>query len=387
MNDVQWLDDLTNWAGAHRWLLAVFVIVFATGVIDFVQRHVVTRLQRKAQATENQFDDVVLEALPRPIALALWVIGLTWAGDLARQSTGAEWFTHVDLVREIGIVVALAWFLLRLVRGAEQRMVERVRTVSLSPDEGMDRSTVEAFGKLTRAAIMVTAALLLLQTLGYSISGVLAFGGVAGIAVGFAARDVLANFFGGIMVHMDRPLAVGEWVRSPDREIEGTVEYIGWRISRIRTFDMRPIYVPNSVFANILVENPSRMTHRRIYETIGIRYGDINAMQSIVDDVRDYLESVEQVDKEQALIVNFVAYGASSLDIMVYCLVTEKRWVPYHALKQTVMLEVAAIIERHGAEIAYPTSTLHVASMPTPGGEPVAGRGSPQSGGHEDGLA
>jgi len=373
MTEPQWVEELVQWTGGQRWLLYVFTIVLATGGIDLVQRQVLGRLRRKAHDTHNEFDDVLLEAIVRPITLAIWVIGLTHAAGYAQQSTDGDWFTHVELMRQVGIIVALAWFLLRLVRGGESRMIGKVRTVSLSPEEGMDRSTVEAFGKLLRAAIMVTAALLLLQTLGYSISGVLAFGGVAGIAVGFAARDVLANFFGGIMVHMDRPLAVGEWVRSPDREIEGTVEYIGWRISRIRTFDMRPLYVPNSVFANILVENPSRMSHRRIYEIVGIRYDDIGAMQAIVDEIRDYLAGHQAVDSEQPLIVNFNDYGASSLDIMLYCLVTEKRWVPYHAVKQEIMLEAAAIIQRHGAQIAYPTSTLHIASLSNqPGGEPAS---------------
>ncbi|MDX1608608.1 MAG: mechanosensitive ion channel family protein [Halofilum sp. (in: g-proteobacteria)] len=371
MSSVEWINQATAWAGSNRWLVWVFLIIVLTGVADLVQRRLLHRLERKVRRTSNQFDDVLIEALIRPLGFGIWVVGLTLALQQAQRATDSEWFASVDVVRQIGVILAIAWFLLRLIRGGEARLIERVRTVSLSPEEGMDRSTVEALGKLLRAAVLVTGALLLLQTLGYSISGVLAFGGVAGIAVGFAARDLLANFFGGLMVHMDRPLAVGEWVRSPDREIEGTVEYIGWRISRIRTFDMRPLYVPNSVFANIVVENPTRMSHRRIYEIVGVRYEDVGVMQPIVDDIRAYLQAHEQVDSEQALIVNFLDFGASSLDIMVYCLVKEKRWVPFHAIKEEVLLEVAAIIDRHGAQVAFPTSTLHVASLPTPGGEPV----------------
>jgi len=373
MNLGDWTGAVSAWAGANQWVLSVFGILVATGALDLGQRHVLRRLEQKAERTANQFDDVLLEALIRPLGLALWVIGITLAAAVAQRATDSEWLGPIETVRELGVIVALGWFLLRLIRGGERRMIERVRTVSLHPEEGVDRSTVEAVAKLLRAAVVVTGALLVLQTLGYSISGVLAFGGVAGIAVGFAARDLLANFFGGLMVHMDRPFAVGEWVRSPDRDIEGTVEYIGWRISRIRTFDMRPLYVPNSVFANIVVENPSRMSHRRIYETVGIRYDDIGVMQPIVEDIRSYLASHDQIDANEPLIVNFLAFGDSSLDLMVYCLVTEKRWVPYHEIKQAVMLEVARIVARHGAQIAYPTSTLHVASMPPPGGQPVAG--------------
>ena len=87
------------------------------------------------------------------------------------------------------------------------------------------------------------------------------------------------------MIYLDRPFSVGDWIRSPDKEIEGTVEDIGWRLTRIRTFDKRPLYIPNSIFASISVENPSRMSNRRIYEKIGIRYDDVSKMNTIVTEV------------------------------------------------------------------------------------------------------
>ena len=157
-----------------------------------------------------------------------------------------------------------------------------------------------------------------LQSFGYSISGVLAFGGIGGIAVGFAARDLLANFFGGMMIYMDRPFNVGDWVRSPDKEIEGTVEKIGWRLTTIRTFDKRPLYVPNSIFNNISVENPSRMSNRRIKETIGIRYDDLSKMEKIISDVKKMLKQHTDIDTTKTLIVNFNEFAPSSLDFFIY---------------------------------------------------------------------
>ena len=109
---------------------------------------------------------------------------------------------------------------------------------------------------------------------------------VGGIAVGFAARDLLANLFGGLTIYLDRPFSVGDWIRSPDRQIEGVVERIGWRSTVVRRFDKRPLYVPNSVFSTVVVENPSRMTNRRIYETIGLRYDDARVVGAITDAVR-----------------------------------------------------------------------------------------------------
>ncbi|VAX03211.1 Small-conductance mechanosensitive channel, partial [hydrothermal vent metagenome] len=244
----------------------------------------------------------------------------------------------------------------RFVRQVEVNIIE-LRKVR---DEPVDVTTLDAIAKLLRLSVMITAGLVILQTLGFSIAGVLAFGGVGGIAVGFAARDLLANFFGGLIIYLDRPFSVGDWIRSPDREIEGTVEQIGWRQTCIRTFDKRPLYIPNSIFATIAVENPSRMTNRRIYETIGIRYDDIARMADIVRDVEAMLKAHPAIDTQQTLMVNFVSFSPSSVDFFVYTFTKTTNWVEFHGIKQDVLLKIADIIVRHGAETAFPTSTVHL---------------------------
>ena len=201
---------------------------------------------------------------------------------------------------------------------------------------------------------------MILQTLGFSISGVLAMGGIGGIAVGFAAKDLLANFFGGLLIYLDRPFSIGDWIRSPDRNIEGVVEKIGWRVTVIRNFESQPMYVPNSVFTNVVVENPSRMANRRLFETIGLRYRDLESMQKIVSEVKELLASHEDIENEKIMMVNFNAFNDSSVDFFFYCFTRTSDWVEYHRVKQKVMLSVAEIIENNGAEIAFPTTTLDV---------------------------
>jgi len=263
------------------------------------------------------------------------------------------------------------WTLLRLIKQAEQILTSPVKMTT-----PMDYTTVNAISKLSRAVVIITASLTALQSMGFSISGVLAFGGVGGIAVGFAAKDLLANFFGGFIIHLDRPFKVGDWVRSPDRNIEGTVEHIGWRLTTVRTFDKRPLYVPNAAFTTIAVENPSRMFNRRISETIGIRYVDVSLMADIVADIRSMLENHEDIDQEQTLIVNFLAFNASSLDIMVYTFTKTIQWVRFHEVKQDVLLKISDIIESYDAEVAFPTRTLHM-----PDGVRLASNGSGREGG------
>ena len=258
--------------------------------------------------------------------------------------------------RITAIVLVLAWFLNRLIAGSEEELLreDRGRT------ESADKATVRATAKLARIVLWVTAGLMILQSVGVSISGLLAFGGIGGIAVGFAAKDLLANFFGGLSIYLDRPFTIGDWIRSPDQEIEGTVEDIGWRMTCIRTFDQRPLYVPNAIFSQISIQNPSRMHNRRIYETIGIRYDDAARMKDIVADVRQMLESHDEIDLNKTLIVNFDRFAPSSLDFFVYCFTKTKNWARYHSVKQDVLLKILEIVDRHGAEVAFPTSTVHV---------------------------
>ena len=170
----------------------------------------------------------------------------------------------------------------------------------------------------------------------------------------------VSNLLSPLMVYLDRPFSVGDWIRSPDREIEGTVERIGWRLTVIRTFDKRPLYVPNSVFANIAVENPSRMTNRRIYETIGIRYADVDKMELITADVESMLRQHPEIDTSHTLMVNFVSFAPSSMDFFVYTFTKTTVWTEFHKIKQDVLLKIEDIISGHGAEIAFPTSTVHV---------------------------
>ena len=353
----QWMTELL---GKETWIIQVFVVIFAMLVINFMQKRALVRVLARAHKTSNLWDDAFIGALRRPLNLLIWVVGLTFAADIIRSHNDASLFNVVPAIRDVGVIVSIIWFMVRFIRAGEKNIITQAKT----QEDGVDETTVVAIGKLIRLSVVITGALVALQTLGFSISGVLAFGGIGGIAVGFAAKDLLANFFGGLMIYLDRPFSVGDWVRSPDKSIEGTVENIGWRLTRIRTFDKRPLYVPNSVFASIAVENPSRMTNRRIYETIGIRYDDAGKMDVIVNDVIEMLKGHEAIDTSQTLIVNFNSFAPSSLDFFVYTFTKTTDWVKFHQIKQDVLLKILNIIEGHGAEMAFPTSTLHVDSMP-----------------------
>ncbi len=339
------------------WMLASQLVLLAvvTIVLNFVLMRVSDLLGHQTAKSGNIWDDILIQALRVPLKLAFWVLALSIAVILIRPMLDWAVFDAVPVVREILVIAILVYFAMRFFRLLEEALVDPARR-----EKPMDYTTASAITKVLRAVVLVLAGMMVLQTLGFSMSGIVAFGGMGGIAVGFAAKDVLANFFGGLMIHLDHPFRVGDWVRSPDQDIEGVVEEIGWRLTTIRTFDKRPLYVPNATFSTVSLENPSRMLNRRIYERIGIRYQDWQRMRPIVDDVRDMLKKHEEIDQNQTMIVNFNSYEASHLEFFVYTFTVTREWVRFHEVKEEILLRIMEIIDKHGAEIAFPTRTLHM---------------------------
>ena len=334
----------------------LFVIVLLTVFGSYFVRRFVRTLKTRAEKTESKWDDTFFAALQGPARTLVWVVGLTFA--LERASVGLDIEAIFSPLRSALVIATLTWALIRFIDRVQRRMMYDPRS------DDLDLTTVEAIGRLIRITVMITSGLIILQTLGFSVSGVLAFGGLGGIAVGFAAKDLLSNFFGGLMIFLDRPFGVGDWIRSPDRDIEGTVESLGWRLTTIRTFDKRPLYVPNATFLSIAVENPSRMSHRRIYETIGVRYDDASQIRPIVERVKTMLEQHPDIDASQTLMVNFNQFGPSSLDFFIYCFTKTTVWTEYHAVKEDVLLKAYDLITELEAEVAFPTQTLHLQVEP-----------------------
>ena len=224
---------------------------------------------------------------------------------------------------------------------------------------GSDPTSARMISRILKCAIVLLILLLFGEHFGIGPSGLLAFGGVGGIALGIAGRDVLSNLFSGVMLYFDRPFSIGDWISSPDRNIEGTVVEIGWRLTQLKTFDNRPLYVPNSLFSTISVENPGRMTNRRISTTIGLRYEDADKVTAIVAAIRDLLEKKPEIDQTQSLLIYFDGFGESSLTIMVYCFTKTTRWAEWLAIQQDVFMAIVEIVHAHGADFAFPSRTLY----------------------------
>ena len=358
------LREFVQSVGLDLWMIYAFVVLLVALLFEWVVRRIVKWARKHAGRSDNLIDDALLSALGAPLSLFIWWQSILFVARYIVPDSASE-LLQADLLarlQQIGLVVAVAWYVVRLTGHVERAAIER----KIDTGGRMDRTTIHALARVTRIAVFVTAVLVLLDSLGVNIAGLLAVGGVGGLALGLAARDLLANLFGGLTVFMDRPFTVGEWIRSPDQDLEGVVEDIGWRQTRIRRFDKRALYVPNATFTTIAVENPSRMTHRRIYEVIGVRYDDFEQVDALVAEVREMLLSHPELDNGVTTMAYFDSYGESSINFFIYCFTRTREWVEYHRVKQQVMLRIGEIIISHGAEIAYPTRRLLLEGQASP---------------------
>lgn len=334
-------------------IIIVVALLIHTGFLFFYKR-----IQPRLLKTSYSWDETLLVALRTPFLSYLWFYSslLIISQIISVLSSNVTWLSLIDSARNIGLVLSVFWFGMRYVGNIETFLVD----VRYDLSKKRNRTTARALSQLLRIVLVVITLLAILPLIGYKITTLLAFGSVGTLVVGFAAKDSLSNFFGGMMIFWDKPFSVGDWVRSPDRNIEGTVEMIGWRLTRIRTFDKRPIYVPNSLFSTVVLENPSRMTHRRIKTYVGVRYDDAHVLTEVISEIKSMLQNHPDIDQRQTLMVNFSDFGASSLNIFIYAFTKSTDWCYFHDVQQDVYLKIIQIIEDKGAECAFPTTTLHI---------------------------
>ncbi|MEX0961695.1 MAG: mechanosensitive ion channel family protein [Simkaniaceae bacterium] len=351
------LEAVTNQFGTYAWAFKVFLIIFFALLTNFIASRVFRRILPNLKKHHKIWEEALVAALYKPFKILIWLLAFAFIVDILGDITNEETLIKaVPSIRIIGGVIVLVWFLASFTKGVEDNLLSLQRR----DKNRLDETTVRAIGKLLRVSVIITSIVIALQAIGIPVSGVVAFGGIGGIAVGFAAKDLLANFFGGLMVFLDRPFSIGDWIRSPDREMEGTVEHIGWRTTRIRTFDKRPLFVPNSLFSTISIENPSRMSNRRIKTNIGVRYCDALKIKVIMDEVKEMLANHPEIAQDKITIVNLIEFGPSSLIFMLYTFTKTTNWLRFQEIQQDVFLKVMDIITMQGAECAFPTSTLHI---------------------------
>ncbi len=230
----------------------------------------------------------------------------------------------------------------------------------------LDDQLVPLLKKAARVVLILVGVLFVLQNMDVDIGSLMAGLGLGGLAFALAAKDTLANFFGSIMIFADRPFQIGDWVII--QGVEGTVEEVGFRSTRIRTFYKSLVTLPNSKVADAVVDNLGERTYRRLKLNLGLTYStSAEQMQAFVEGVRAILQANAKIWQDY-FEVHFNSFGPSSLDVMVYAFLDVKSWTEELSEKHNILLEFLRLAEKLGVSYAFPTQSLHVESMP---GEPT----------------
>ena len=310
-----------------------------------------SKLKERNHLKEDDWRYFIEHATLAPVRTLTWILFVAFLIDLSARYFGLiERFSNVALLRNTGVIACLAWFLLRW---------KRVFLHAAASRNAQGKSSlIDVVAKFFTIIVIFISLLLILQIFGLNIGPLIAFGGIGAAALGFACKDVIANFCGGLMIHLSRPFGVHDLIELPQMKILGHIEEIGWYFTTVRDLHKKPIYVPNSVFSTEYLVNPSRRTHRRIEEKISLRFADAGKVERLIEKIRDLLANHPEIDNTQFIHVYLLAFGQSSIDIEVKAYTISTREETFLALKQAILLRIYAIIQDEGAEMPFPITEV-----------------------------
>jgi MscS family membrane protein len=362
---IPYFAELPKWAQVWiSWLLAFAIVIISIyGLRFLLTRVLLTRVRNLTSNTRYKMDDKLIEALDRPIRI------LTIGAGIALVSVLFDFNADVDRLSEnlssALVILSIFIFLYTLVDIVGFTSDTLRRITGLQVQERL----LPFMRTIAKGFILVMAVLIILQEFGYNVTGLIASFGVVGLAFSLAAQDTAANVFGFTAIVSDNPFQVGDYIVTGD--FAGTVEHVGVRSTRVRKLDQSLVTVPNSSLSDAAVTNWSRLSKRRLDFILGVGYETTSQqMRDLLNRLRDLLKSHENIDTD-SVIVHFVEFGGSSLDIRLIAYMMLPNWGEYTAEVELVNLEIMEIVEEMGVNIAFPSRSIYIESLPQPEGERI----------------
>lgn len=341
-------------------LLSILLGFVLKKISDFIMQ----KLAAKTKETDAAFDEIIVEAISKPLGWAL-VAGAIYVATLIIRLPSEP----VDVARFAAaaingiIAILIIWVSTRLL----DQLCAHWEQKAAKSESRLDDQVVPIVRRTGKVFLILIGVVLVLQNLGYSVSSLLAGLGFGGAALALASKDTVANLFGSIVIFLDRPFIVGDWVEMGS--IEGTVEDVSLRTTRIRTFANSLITVPNAQFTTSHINNWSLMKKRRIKMTVGLAYdASAEQMKAAVEKIRQLIRDDPKILNDFFL-VNFDNFGPSSLDVFIYCFTVTTNWGEYLDARQELLLKIMQAVQDMGLSFAFPSQSVYVEKMP---GEPDA---------------
>jgi MscS family membrane protein len=337
---------------AGRIVASFLILLVAVVLRKFAITVIFAFLHRLTKRTSNRFDDRILTAVQGPAAAVVLVLGVFLSLTILELPPEIDRF--VLLVFKAGILVVVFWGFMRAI----DVVADVLTDVAREKDLGI-ATFAPLLKKTARFFFLVIGIILIIQNLGYSVGSLLAGLGIGGLAVALAAQDSIANFFGSVVVAVDRPMRVGDFVKIGN--FTGTVEEVGRRSTRLRTREKTLVTIPNKTMANDTIENFSAISRRRLEQTIGVTYETKpEQMEAILEDIRRILKEDEGIDQSEMQVVRFQAFGAYSLDVLVIYYAKTSTFIEALEVKERLNLKMMRAVLARGLSFAFPTQTLYL---------------------------
>lgn len=339
----------------RMWFFEMIIGILVLIAVNYLFRRLVKHVRHRSISLSADWKEKMDYILYLPFQILLWILGATLVIEILGRRLDFSFFEiYINAFRSSGFVFCAAWALLRWKVVVQKEFLNKDKNALK-----VDSSFVHVIGKIGSIVIITISGMIVLRVWGLDIAPLIAFGGIGAAAVGFASKDMLANFFGGLMLHINRPFMIGDFINLPEKQMRGHVEEIGWNLTTIRDKDKRPVYLPNSTFVHALVINEARMTHRRIEEKIGVRYEDFEKMPELIEEIKREIGAHPQIDTHLPILVVLNGFSACTLDIYIDVYTLQTRYEKFLHVKHEILMLVYQAIQRAGAQMPTPIVTLN----------------------------
>lgn len=331
-------------SGIIRVLLALLALLLIWGLRRLLTLIVVAPLRRVARRTNAQWDDVLLDAIMLPARLIIMAIGLAVGAQILQIDTSTNVFVQ-HLIRTL-FILALLMALYRFLDTLAPSSNRLFRFTGLTITERL----LPFIRTSTKLIFLAMTLVIIVQEWGYDVSGLVAGLGIGGLAISLAAQDTIANLFGFTTIVSDQPFMVGDFIKTPD--VEGLVEHVGVRSTRVRQPDQAYVTVPNSKLASSAILNWSRLHKRWIDMKLYINYGaKHDQVEALLQQVRELLASREKIEPG-TVVVRLINFAENGLEILVRGYVMTADWGEATAEKEFINLEILRILESLNLHLA-----------------------------------
>lgn len=339
-------------------IVAIFILALLSSIIyrifTFFSHKIIRRFLDRAGVSVTSRE--ILLPIARPTSLFIIILLLTLFIPVLQLPASYAQYVIVTLrvlLPLMGTIIAY-----RFVNVAARYLSK----LALKTDSTLDDQMVPLVRKTLKTFVVITGTLFVLDNLNVPILPLLTGLSIGGLAFALAAQDTIKNFFGSLMIFIDKPFQIGDWITT--NGIDGTVEEVGFRSSRVRTFRNSLVYVPNGQLADSTIDNHGLRKYRRYYTRIGITYDTPPAlMEAFTEGLRKIVLKHPNTYKDNFHIY-FNDLGASSLEILFYIFFEVPTWGDELRCRHEVLLEIMKLGDRLGVNFAFPTQTLHVENFP-----------------------